>query len=76
MKRDGEKGSVTMILMNWYRQYGSVYVVWMFFIPVVNLSDPDMAKKALITLSLPKEPGPYSKLSSVFGQRAAGQAGF
>ena len=73
MKRDGEKGSVTMILMNWYRQYGSVYVVWMFFIPVVILSDPDMAKKALITLNLPKEPGLYSKLSSVFGQRAAGQ---
>ncbi|KAM7427538.1 hypothetical protein ABFA07_021344 [Porites harrisoni] len=73
MKRDGEKGSVTMILINWYRQYGSVYVVWMFFIPVVILSDPDMAKKALITLNLPKEPGLYSKLSSVFGQRAAGQ---
>ena len=73
MKRDGERGSVTMILMNWYRQYGSVYVVWMFFIPVVILSDPDMAKKALITLNLPKEPGLYSKLSSVFGQRAAGQ---
>ena len=73
MKRDGEKGRVTMILMNWYRQYGSVYVVWMFFIPVVILSDPDMAKKALITLNLPKEPGLYSKLSSVFGQRAAGQ---
>ena len=73
MKRDGEKGSVTMILMNWYRQYGSVYVVWMFFIPVVILSDPDMAKKALITLNLPKEPGLYSKVSSVFGQRAAGQ---
>ena len=73
MKRDGEKGSVTMILMNWYRQYRSVYVVWMFFIPVVILSDPDMAKKALITLNLPKEPGLYSKLSSVFGQRAAGQ---
>ena len=73
MKRDGENGGMTIILMNWYRQYGSVYVVWMFFIPAVNLSDPDMAKKALITLSLPKEPGPYSKLSSVFGQRAAGQ---
>ena len=73
MKRDGEKGSVTMILMNWYRQYGSAYVVWMFFIPVVILSDPDMAKKALITLNLPKEPGLYSKLSSVLGQRAAGQ---
>ena len=69
----GEKGSMTMIFMNWYRQYGSVYVVWMFFIPVVILSDPDMAKKALITLNLPKEPGLYSKLSSVFGQRAAGQ---
>ena len=76
MKRDGEKGSVTMILMNWYRQYGSAYVVWMFFIPVVILSDPDMAKKALITLNLPKEPGLYSKLSSVFGQRAAGQGIF
>ena len=40
---------------------------------VVILSDPDMAKKALITLNLPKEPGLYYKISSVFGQRAAGQ---
>ena len=73
MKRDGENGGMTMILMNWYRQYGSVYVVWMLFNPVVILSHPDMAKKALITLNLPKSPRLYSKLSSVFGQRAAGQ---
>ena len=73
MKRDGENGGMTIILMNWYRQYGSVYVVWMLFNPVVIVSHPDMAKKALITLNLPKSPRLYSKLSSVFGQRAGGQ---
>ena len=72
-KRRAQDKGMTIIWMNWYRQYGSAYVVWMFFIPVVILSDPDMAKKALITLNLPKEPGLYSKLSSVLGQRAAGQ---
>ena len=64
---------MTIILMNWYRQYGSVYVTWIYFIPVVILSDPDMAKKALITLNLPKAERVYSKLSNVFGHRASGQ---
>ena len=71
-KRAQDKG-MTAIWMNWYRQYGSVYVTWIFFIPVVILSDPDMAKKALITLNLPKAERVYSKLSNVFGHRASGQ---
>ena len=71
-KRAQDKG-MTIIWMNWYRKYGSVYVTWIFFIPVVILSDPDMAKKALITLNLPKAERVYSKLSNVFGHRASGQ---
>ena len=72
-KRRAQDKGMTIILMNWYRQYGSVYVTWIYFIPVVILSDPDMAKKALITLNLPKAERVYSKLSNVFGHRASGQ---
>ena len=72
-KKKAQDKGMTIIWMNWYRQYGSVYVTWIYFIPVVILSDPDMAKKALITLNLPKAERVYSKLSNVFGHRASGQ---
>lgn len=38
------------------------------------LSDPDAAKKALVTLNLPKAHRVYSLLSYVFGQRAVGRS--
>ena len=72
-KRRAQDKGMTIICMNWYRQHGSVYVTWIYFIPVVILSDPDTAKKALITLNLPKAERVYSKLSNVFGHRASGQ---
>ena len=61
------------IWLNWYREDGSVFVMWIYHIPVVILLDPDMAKKALVTLNLPKAGRAYSKISHVFGQRAAGR---
>lgn len=41
--------------------------------PIVVLVDPDMAKKALITLNLPKASRIYFKIASVFGQRTLGR---
>lgn len=61
------------IWLNWYRRYGSIFVMWIYFVPVVILADPEMAKKALITLNLPKASRVYSKISYVFGQRAVGR---
>lgn len=61
------------IWFNWYHEYGSVYVQWIYHVPVVIISDPDMAKKALITLNLPKAERVYSKIGYIFGQRGAGQ---
>ena len=72
-KKKVQSRGMTEIWMNWYREYGSVYVTWVFHIPVVILSDPDMAKKALVTLNLPKAHRVYSKLSYLFGQRAIGR---
>lgn len=57
----------------WFKEYGPVFVQWIYHIPVVILSDPDMAKKALVTLNLPKAHRVYTKLSYVFGERAAGR---
>ena len=65
---------MTVISYNWYREYGSVYVMWIYHIPVVMLSDPDAAKKALVTLNLPKAHRVYSLLSYLFGQRALGRS--
>ena len=62
------------IWYNWYHEYGSVYVMWIYHVPVVILSDPDAAKKALVTLNLPKAHRVYSLVSYVFGQRAVGRS--
>ena len=61
------------IWYSWFEKYGPVYVMWIFHIPVVILCDPEMAKKALVTLNLPKAHRVYSKLSYAFGERAAGR---
>lgn len=61
------------IWFNWYKTYGPVYVLWIYHIPVVALSDPDLVKKALVTLNLPKAHRVYSLVSYVFGQRAVGK---
>ncbi|KAL9961375.1 hypothetical protein ACROYT_G030299 [Oculina patagonica] len=67
-------GSGMMVIWKkWYQEYGSVYVTWIYHVPVVVLSDPDTAKKALVTLNLPKSYRVYSLVSYVFGQRGAGQ---
>lgn len=65
---------MTVIWYNWYHEYGSVYVMWIYHVPVAILSDPDSAKKALVTLNLPKAHRVYSLLSYVFGQRAVGRS--
>ena len=65
---------MNVIWYNWYHKYGSVYIMWIYHVPVVILSDPDTAKKALITLNLPKAHRVYSLLSYVFGQRAVGRS--
>ncbi|KAL9961373.1 hypothetical protein ACROYT_G030297 [Oculina patagonica] len=61
------------IWFKWHQEYGSVYITWIYHIPVVILSDPDTAKKALVTLSLPKAYRLYSLISFVFGQRGTGK---
>ncbi len=61
------------IWLNWYHEYGSVFVMWIYHVPIVILSDPEIAKKALITLNLPKANRVYSRIGYVYGQRGAGQ---
>ena len=67
-------GGMTPIWYNWYLEYGTVYVMWIYHVPVVILSDADSAKKVLITLNLPKAHRMYSHLSYVFGQQVVGRS--
>ena len=64
------------IWLNWHQVYGLVFVMWIYHVPVVILCDPDTAKKALVTLNLPKARRIYSKIGYVFGHRAAGRGIF
>ena len=71
-KRVAGRG-MNVIHFIWYQEYGSVFVQWIFHVPIVVLIGPDMAKKALITLNLPKAQRVYSKIGNVFGQRCLGR---
>lgn len=71
-KRISGKGMIA-IWFEWYQEYGSVYVTWVYHVPVVVVSEPDAAKKILVTLNSPKAYRVYSLIGYVFGQRAAGQ---
>ena len=64
--------SLGEIYFDLYRKYGPVFVVWVDHIPVVHLSDPQMVKKCLATLNLPKAARVYSLIGYVYGTRFAG----
>lgn len=56
----------------WHLEFGSAFVLWAYFTPVVTVFDPEEVKKVLITLNLPKSPETYSRVGFPYGQRFAG----
>ena len=54
-------------------QYGPVTLIWIFHIPLVFVTDPDLIKEVLITSNFPKDAWSYDKLGYVFGERFMGK---
>jgi cholesterol 24(S)-hydroxylase len=70
--KENKKG-VCEIWFDWHMQYGSVFVFWVYHTAILVVTDPELVKKVLITLNLPKAPRVYNVISYCFGERLAGQ---
>lgn len=56
-----------------HREFGPLFVFWAFHKAILVVSDPELLKKCLVSLNLPKSPGVYNVIGRVFGQRLAGR---
>ena len=55
------------------RIYGPVVLIWGYHRPFTFVCDPELVRKCLITLNLPKNLVVYDHLGYPFGQRMAGR---
>ena len=70
MVRQRAKGkTVTELVVDLRDIYGSSVLLWIYHIPVVFISDPEVARKCVVTLNLPKNPHAYSNFAFPFGLR-------
>lgn len=53
--------------------YGPVVLLFVYHNPFTFVSDPELVRKCIITLNLPKNPVVYGHLGYPFGQRLAGR---
>ena len=70
--RELERGKIMDELVDeLHRINGSVVLIWLYHEPLVFISDPELARKCLVTLNLPKNPFSYTSLGFPFEQRMA-----
>ncbi|XP_068683870.1 cholesterol 24-hydroxylase-like [Montipora foliosa] len=73
MVRQRAKGkTVTELVVDLRDIYGSSVLLWIYHIPIVFISDPEVARKCVVTLNLPKNPHAYSNFAFPFGLRYVG----
>lgn len=72
--RERERGKIIHeIVDDLHRIYGPVVLMWGYHRPFTFVSDPELVRKCLITLNLPKNLAVYDHLGYPFGQRMAGR---
>ena len=73
IQREREQGKILAeIFQDLHSIHGPVVLIWALHNPVISVSDPEIARKLVVTLNLPKNPRIYGHLSYPFGQRLAG----
>ena len=71
--RNQERGKIFHQLMQEFHiTYGPVVVMWIYHLPFIFVTDPELTKQCLVTLNLPKSPRLYTKMAYTFGQRFSG----
>ena len=72
--RERERGKIMHEIIDEMRRiYGPVVLMWAYHKPFTFVSDPELVRKCLITLNLPKNIAIYDHLGYPFGQRLAGR---
>ena len=72
--RERERGKIVHEVMDdLHRIYGPVVLMWAYHRPFTFVSDPELVRKCLINLNLPKNRVVYDHLAYPFGQRMAGR---
>ena len=73
IQRQREQGKILAeIFQELHSIHGPVVLIWALHNPVISVSDPEIARKLVVILNLPKNPRIYGHLSYPFGQRLAG----
>ena len=73
LQREGKRGKILHEVVEDLRvNYGPVMVIWIYHRPIVFVSDPEVARKCLVTLNLPKNSFGAKNFAFPYGQRFVG----
>lgn len=73
LRRYREKGKFMHELVEELRgTYGPVMRLWFYHVAIIFVSDPEVTRKCLVTLNLPKNPRAYRNFAFPYGQRFVG----
>ena len=67
-----ETGTAVDLFFSWTLEHGTVLVFWVFHSPILIVSEPELLKKCVLTLNLPKADKAYKYLRYPFGIRTVG----
>ncbi|KAK2561702.1 Cholesterol 24-hydroxylase [Acropora cervicornis] len=73
LQREGKRGKILHEVVEDLRvNYGPVMVIWIYHRPILFVSDPEVARKCLVTLNLPKNSFGAKNFAFPYGQRFVG----
>ena len=73
LQREGKRGKILHEVVEDLRvNYGPVMVIWIYYRPILFVSDPEVARKCLVTLNLPKNSFGAKNFAFPYGQRFVG----
>ena len=72
--RERAKGKIIHELVeDLYGIYGPAIVIWIYHHPLLFVADPELARKCLVSINLPKNPRGYKNVAFPFGVRFIGK---
>ena len=72
--RERERGKIMYELMaELHSIHGPIVIIWAYHNPITYVADPELVRKCLISLNLPKNPRVYAHLGYPFGHRLSGR---
>lgn len=68
--------NIHQTLADWSIEYRPMFVIWFFHVPLIVISDADIARQVLVVKNLPKDHFGYKRFQYVYGQRFLGSGLF